>query len=69
VEGLRRSKQCQDYLCEGPEMAKLGLVDAEKWRKAIQQACVGQTNAEPLLVRAISIEVWLKQLAQLRPGS
>jgi hypothetical protein len=69
VEGLRRSKQWQDYLCEGPKMAELGLVDSEKWRQAIQQACVGQTNAEPLLVRAISVEVWLKQLAQFRPES
>jgi len=68
VEGLRRSKQWQDYLCEGPEMAKLGLVDAEKWRQAIQQASAGQTKAEPLLVRAIGVEVWLKQLLQFRPA-
>jgi hypothetical protein len=67
VEGLRRSKQWQDYLCEGPEMAKFGLVSAEKWRQAIQQACAGQTRAEPLLVRAIGVEVWLKQLLQFRP--
>jgi len=67
VEGLHRSKQWKDYLCEGPEMAELGLVDAEKWRQAIQQACAGQTKAEPLLVRAIGVEVWLKQLFQFRP--
>lgn len=67
VEGLSRSKQWQEYLCEGPEMANLGLVDAEKWRQAIQQASVGQTKAEPLLVRAIGVEVWLKQLSQFRP--
>lgn len=67
VEGLHRSKQWQHYLCEGPEMAELGLVDAEKWRKAIQQASVGQTKAEPFLVRAIGVEVWLQQLRQFRP--
>lgn len=68
VEGLSRSKQWQDYLCERPVMAELGLIDAEGWRQTIQQACVGQTNAEALLVRAISVEVWLKQLSTFRPA-
>lgn len=68
VEGLRRSKQWQEYLCESPVAATLGLVDAENWRQAIRQASVGQTKAEPLLVRAIGVEVWLKQLAQFRPA-
>jgi asparagine synthetase B (glutamine-hydrolysing) len=66
VEGLRRSKQWQDYLCESPKMAELGLVDPEKWRQAIRQASVGLTKAEPLLVRAIGVEVWLKQLSRFR---
>src|ERR1035438_9774266 len=61
IEGLRRSREWQDYLCDGPAIADIGFVDADAWRKAIQQACVGQTNAEPLLVRAITVEVWLKQ--------
>ncbi|MDP9011780.1 MAG: asparagine synthase-related protein [Pseudomonadota bacterium] len=69
VEGLRRSKPWQDYLCDSPAMAALGLVDADGWRQAINQACVGQTGAEALLLRAISVEVWLKQLAAMRPQS
>jgi asparagine synthetase B (glutamine-hydrolysing) len=69
VEGLRRSKPWQDYLCERPAMAGLGLVDADEWRQAIQQACVGQTGAEALLLRAITVEVWLKQLSTFRPVS
>jgi asparagine synthase (glutamine-hydrolysing) len=67
VEGLRRSKQWQDFLCGRPAMAELGLVDAEGWRQAIERACVGQTGAEALLVRAITVEVWLKQLAVFQP--
>lgn len=69
IEGLSRSRLWQDYLCEDPAMAGLGLVDAERWRQAIRQAAVGQTKAEPLLVRAIGVEVWLKQLAQYRPSN
>ncbi len=67
VEGLRRAKAWQEYLCEAPELAKLELVDASLWRKAIQQASAGLTMAEPLLVRAIGVEVWLKQLSQFQP--
>jgi hypothetical protein len=68
VEGLQRSKQWQDYLCDSPKLAERGLIDAAKWQLAIQQACVGQTHAEPLLLRAMSVEIWLKQLAQFRPS-
>ena len=66
IEGLARSGIWRDYLCEGPRLADVGLVDADQWRLAIAQAGVGQTNAEPLLVRAITVEVWLRQLADLR---
>ncbi len=69
VEGLRRSKEWQDFLCERPAMAELGLVDEEGWRQAIARACVGQTGAEALLVRAITVEVWLKQLAAYHPAA
>lgn len=67
IEGLRRSKQWQDYLCDTPALAAAGLVDADGWRQAIRQACVGQTGAEAVLLRAITVEVWLKQLAEFRP--
>ena len=69
VEGLSRSKEWQDYLCDSPAIAALGLVDADGWRQAIREACLGKTGAEALLLRAISVEVWLKQLAALRPLS
>ena len=65
IEGLALSSIWRDYLCQGPLLADLGLVDARQWRLAIAQAGVGQTNAEPLLVRAITVEVWLRQLADL----
>jgi asparagine synthetase B (glutamine-hydrolysing) len=68
VEGLQRSKQWQEYLCDSPKLAERGLMDAAKWQLAIQQACVGQTHAEPLLLRAMSVEIWLKQLSQFRPS-
>ena len=58
VEGLRRSKPWQDYLCDLPRLAALGLVDADGWRHAIQEACAGKTGAEALLLRAMTVEVW-----------
>jgi asparagine synthase (glutamine-hydrolysing) len=70
VEGLRRSRDWQDYLCDQPLIAAKGLVVEDAWQEAIAQACVGQTHGDRWLVNAITVEVWLRQLATLgRTGS
>lgn len=69
AEGLRRSPEWQDYLRDDPALAAMGIVDTAEWQRAVQQACLGQTNAEPLFFRAITTEVWLKQLAVLKHKS
>jgi asparagine synthase (glutamine-hydrolysing) len=69
VEGLRRSREWQDYLCERPRIAEHGIADAERWRTAIKQASVGQTHGDHLLVAGIAVEVWLKQLDEHGGGA
>ena len=68
VEGLRRSREWQEYLCEEPRIAEYGVADAERWRTAIAEASVGQTHGDRLLVTGIAVEVWLKQLADYDGG-
>lgn len=62
VEGLRRSKDWVPYLCDSPMMAELGLADAEKWRRAVRQATVGQTHGDMFFMAGVAVEAWLKGL-------
>jgi hypothetical protein len=64
VEGLRRSRDWRDYLCDSPMLAEHGIVDAEEWRRAVRQASVGHTRDDKFFLAAIGVEAWLKQLAQ-----
>jgi asparagine synthase (glutamine-hydrolysing) len=62
VEGLRRSKEWVQYLCDSPLMAEHGLADAEKWRQAVRQATVGQTHGDMYFMAGVAVEAWLKGL-------
>ena len=62
IEGLSRSPEWRDYLCERPRMAEHGIADAERWRAAVAQASVGQTHGDRHFLSAIAVEVWLRQL-------
>jgi asparagine synthetase B (glutamine-hydrolysing) len=66
VEGLRRSQDWLDYLCDSPKLAERGIVDAEEWRQAVRRASVGQVPDQKLFLAAIAVEVWLKQLSEFR---
>jgi asparagine synthase (glutamine-hydrolysing) len=62
VEGLRRSKEWVQYLCDSPLMAEHGLADAEEWRQAVRQAAVGQTHGDMYFMAGVAVEAWLKGL-------
>jgi asparagine synthase (glutamine-hydrolysing) len=62
VEGLRRSSDWFDYLCDKPLMAERGIVEAAQWRDAVRQASVGQTNDDRFFLGGVAVESWLKQL-------
>jgi asparagine synthase (glutamine-hydrolysing) len=62
VEGLRRSREWFGYLTDAPLMAERGIVDAGRWRVAVQQAGVGQTNSDKYFFAGVAVEAWLKQL-------
>ena len=66
IEGLRRSRDWPAYLCDTPLMAERGIVDAGRWRHAVQQAGVGQTYQDKFFIAAVAVETWLKQLAAHR---
>ncbi|MDZ4233272.1 MAG: asparagine synthase-related protein, partial [Dietzia sp.] len=67
VEGLQRSPDWREYLCDSPKIAEIGIADAARWQTAITQASVGQTGGDAHLTRGIAVEVWLKQSAELKP--
>lgn len=67
IEGLRKSHLWQDYLCDDPQLAKIGLVDRNDWRLAVAQAAHGQTHGDMFLLSAVAIEVWLKGRAGIDP--
>jgi asparagine synthase (glutamine-hydrolysing) len=67
-EGLRRSRQWIDYLCDTPLMAAHGIVDAEKWRQAVRQASVGHTHGDKHFLACVAVETWFKQLEVHRAG-
>ncbi len=68
VEGLRRSPDWVAYLCDSPMLADRGIVDPERWRLAVRQASVGHTHDDKILLAAIAVETWLKQLGACRAG-
>ena len=65
-EGLRRSPEWIDYLCDSPLMAARGIVDADKWRQAVRQAAVGQTHGDKNFRACVALEVWLRQREEHR---
>jgi asparagine synthase (glutamine-hydrolysing) len=62
VEGLRRSSDWFDYVCDKPQMAERGMVEAAQWRDAVRQASVGQTNDDRFFLAGVAVESWFKQL-------
>jgi len=66
VEGLRRSRDWVDFLCDSPLMAERGIVDADAWRQAVRQASVGQTHGDRYFLACVAVEAWLKQLREHR---
>ncbi len=66
VEGLRRSPEWQDYLCDQPMIVDYGIANKTRWRDAVKQASVGQTHGDKYFITGVAIEVWLKQLAEIR---
>ena len=66
IEGLARSQEWVDYLCEDPELPSIGVCTPSSWRDAIMQAVVGNTYGDRFFVTAVALEVWLKQLRQWR---
>jgi len=66
VDGLGRSRDWIAYLTDSPMMAERGIVDAARWRHAVAQASVGQTNSDRYFFAGVAVEVWLKQLSAHR---
>ena len=66
VEGLRRSGDWLEFLTDECLMAERGIADAERWRLAVRQAMVGQTNGDQFFQAGVAIEAWLKQLRDRR---
>jgi asparagine synthase (glutamine-hydrolysing) len=66
VEGLRRSSDWIPYLSDTPLMAERGIVDAGRWRQAVREASVGQTNSDKYFLAGVAVEAWLKQLNEHR---
>jgi asparagine synthase (glutamine-hydrolysing) len=62
VEGLRRSPEWRSYLCDNPAVAEQGIVDADQWRLAVQQASVGRTHDDKLFLATVALEAWLREL-------
>lgn len=62
VEGLSRSPSWREYLCDDPQIVRLGITSAAAWRKAVQQASVGHTAGDRFFFSGVALEAWLKGL-------
>jgi asparagine synthase (glutamine-hydrolysing) len=68
-EGLRQAGEWTAALTDDPRIARLGLVDRERWIEAVGQARMGLTHNLPQFVAAATLEVLLRQLERLAaPG-
>jgi asparagine synthase (glutamine-hydrolysing) len=68
-QSLAASREWQERLTERPLIAERGYVDLQRWRAAVRDACLGRTDSFRHFLTAACIEIWLQQLATLRPDS
>jgi asparagine synthase (glutamine-hydrolysing) len=60
IEGLRRSDEWSDFLCDRSLLADMGLIDLPKWRQAVAMARHGNTQGDMYLMATASAEAWLR---------
>jgi asparagine synthase (glutamine-hydrolysing) len=65
-EGLESSPGWQKLLTARPHMVERGYVDLERWREAVQQACLGRTVGFGAFAASVNLEAWLQRLEVFR---
>jgi asparagine synthase (glutamine-hydrolysing) len=69
IEGLRRSPQWFEYLTDESLLARRGIAGGGEWRRAVQQAALGQTHGDQFFIAGVAVEVWLRQLQEHLRGA
>lgn len=70
IEGLRRGREWFELLTDDPHLARLGIVEADRWREAVRQARLGQTHGDIFFLAAVNVEAWAWQLERAtRPAT
>jgi asparagine synthase (glutamine-hydrolysing) len=67
-EGLRRGKVWSALLTDDPLVARRGIVDRTRWIEAVGQARLGRAHFLPQFEAIASLEIWLRQLEDLKSG-
>ena len=65
-EGLRRGKAWSALLTDNPLVAARGIVDRGRWIEAVGQARLGRAYFLPQFEAVASLEIWLRQLEDVR---
>lgn len=59
--GLSKNKRLREYLAECPSLVQLGVVDVEKWRRALDRASMGEVPKFSGFFSTICLELWMNQ--------
>ncbi len=64
-ESLASSREWQERLTARPVLAERGYVDERRWRRAVEDACIGRTTSFRHFMAAACLEIWLQDLRRL----
>ena len=69
LEGLRNKSPWTDLFLIRPRIVERRYVDARLWREAVNQARFGRIASMRHFVATATMEVWLRQLEDVRGGT
>jgi asparagine synthase (glutamine-hydrolysing) len=67
-EGLRQGRSFVRLLTEDPLVARRGIVEPALWAEAVAQARMGRAHSLPQFEAVAALEIWLRQLEDLKEG-
>lgn len=68
-EGLRTGKVWGGLLTNSPRVVERGIVDGTLWTQAVEQAKLGHTHFLPQFEAVATLEIWLRQLENLKSNA